>query len=245
MTQLTIEDVKQKFALWRQTRKRTQKIPDYLIEDVKELSKSFSLTKLFKEFNINWGGRVHNKLKRFRKKYINSLKMKNLNTSHSRTILLSKNHPHKIKKEIEIPKDTTTTPYKDLGIMYNKKSVRKSIIKKSKKSNKILNVEEFKKYIKNFDNVTLEDNVFHIHKNKDIINEDKIENSYIQNNKCKLQKIDNYIFISKLLFCLIIYLLFFLKLSYYEMLCIFSITYNLFSIIEYFILSSFIHDDVK
>ena len=51
-------------------------------------------------------------------------------------------------------------------------------------------------------------------------------------------KIENYMFITKICFCLLVYSLWMFKIPYYQMLSLLSITYCLFSIIEYFILCS-------
>lgn len=49
-------------------------------------------------------------------------------------------------------------------------------------------------------------------------------------------KTENHMFVTKIFFCLVIYALWIFKMPYYQMLSLFSITYCLFSIIEYFIL---------
>lgn len=106
-------------------------------------------------------------------------------------------------------------------------------------SSKKLNLKDFKEYLQKFDNVKYENGVFYINNIKEentvtTLKEKKVTTK----NKLKSPETDNYIFITKFI-CSLIISLFFFKLSYFEMLSIFSISYGFFSIIEYFLLENF------
>lgn len=106
-------------------------------------------------------------------------------------------------------------------------------------SSKNLNLKDFKEYLQKFDNVTYKNGVFYINNMKE---QNKVttlkEKNLPTKSKEKSPDPDNYIFITKFI-CSLIISLFFFKLSYFEMLSIFSLSYGFFSIIEYFILDNF------